>query len=70
MRADMRGLEEKLAAANEQAGALTICLAAMQETASAQLAQKERELLLSFNKLASVTKEFKAMQVQELELRT
>ena len=30
MRADMRGLEEKLAAANEQAGALTICLAAMQ----------------------------------------
>ena len=44
MRADMRGLKEKLAAANEQAGALTTCLAAMQETARAQLVQKEREL--------------------------
>ena len=66
---DMRGLEEKLAAANEQAGALTVCLAAMQETAKTQLAQKERELLLATSELASVTKEFKEMQVQELELR-
>ncbi len=31
MRADMRGLEDQLAAATEQAGALTVCLAAMQE---------------------------------------
>ena len=69
MRTDMRGLEEKLAAANEQAGALTICLSAMQETARTQLAQKERELLLSISELASVNKEFKAMQVRELELR-
>jgi hypothetical protein len=69
MRMDMRGLEEKLAAANEQAGALTVCLAAMQETAKTQLAHKERELLLSTSELTSVTKEFKAMQVRELELR-
>jgi len=41
----------------------------MQETARTQLAQKERELLLSTSELASVTKEFKAMQVRELELR-
>jgi len=66
---DMRGLEEKLAAANEQAGTLTVCLAAMQETAKTRLAQKERELLLSASELASVTKEFKAMQVRELEIR-
>jgi hypothetical protein len=64
MRVDMQGLEEQLAAANEQAGALTVCLAAMQETAKTQLAQKERELLLATSEL-----EFKAMQVQELELR-
>jgi len=69
MRMDMRGLEEKLAAANEQAGALTVCSAAMQETSKTQLAQKERELLLSTCELASVTKEFKAMQVRELKLR-
>jgi hypothetical protein len=69
MRMDMRGLEVKLAAANEQAGALTVCLAAMQETAKTRLAQKERELLLSASELASVTKEFTAMQVRELEIR-
>ena len=69
MRVDMQGLEEQLAAANEQAGALTVCLAAMQETAKTQLAQKERELLLATSELASVTKEFKAMQVRELKLR-
>ena len=69
MRMDMRGLEEKLAAANEQAGALTVCLAAMQETAKTQLAHKERELLLLTSELTSVTKEFKAMRVRELELR-
>jgi hypothetical protein len=48
MRTDMRGLEEKLA------GTLTICLSKMHETAGAQLAQKERELLMSTNELASV----------------
>ncbi len=58
---DMRGLEEKLAAANEQVGSLTLYLSAMEETARTQLAQKERELLLSTSELASVTKEFKAM---------
>jgi len=41
----------------------------MHETAGTQLAQKERELLMSTNELASVTKELKAMQVRELELR-
>ena len=69
MRADMRGLEDQLAAATEQTGALTVCLAAMQETAKIQLAQKERELLLSTAELVSATKELKAMKVQELELR-
>ena len=69
MRADMRGLEDQLAAATEQAGALTVCLAAMQETAKIQLAQKERELLLSTAELVSATKELKALKVQELELR-
>jgi len=69
MRSDMRGLGEQLAAANEQAGALTVCLAAMQETAKTQLAQKGRELLLSTSELALVTKEVKAMKVRELELR-
>jgi len=69
MRTDMRGLEEQLAAANEQAGALTVCLAAMQETAKTKLAQKERELLLSTSELASATKELKAMEVRELKLR-
>ncbi len=69
MRTDMRGLEDQLAAATEQAGALTVCLAAMQETAKIQLAQKERELLLSTAELASATKELKAMKVRELELR-
>ena len=56
MRADMRGLEDQLAAATEQAGALTVCLAAMQETAKIPLAQKERELLLATSELTSVTK--------------
>ncbi len=65
----MRGLEEQLTAANEQAGALTVCLSAMQETAKTQLAQKGRELLLSTSELALVTKEVKAMKVRELELR-
>ncbi len=69
MRTDMRGLEEQLAAANEQAGALKVCLTAMQETAKTKLAQKERELLLSTSELASATKELKAMKVRELELR-
>ena len=41
----------------------------MQETARTQLVQKERELLLSTSKLASVTKELKAMKARELELR-
>jgi len=46
MRADMRGLEDQLAAATEQAGALTVCLAAMQETEDSTGAEGTRALIV------------------------
>ena len=66
---DMRGLEGHLAAANEQVKVLTLCMSAMKETNETILAQKERELFVLKGKLATATKELKAMRVRDMELK-